>query len=1145
MPADFRHLLPGENPPTNLTQELANTLPSWTDARTYGLPQGPLSLTAVTAASAYNASLQGSHWQRLMNTFAIELELLDMALDENLYERFLEYPGRSPASLDLVYRVSLQNSQTGCTGASATLEPSYLGTVQPDGTETLNPNRVPQLILQQCFRLFDFYYGLSQIATYAGGASAYSLPNRVGVNEDGSRQIEWIYLNGPNVEIPSYNYSVAGDLQTLTFTASAAPASGSTFEVHYTTYDVFYVLPEDVPYVYTREPYFEVWLQTTGPTPNGGTAVNNLAPGEVVFPPVLHMVWTGLDECGTYLNKPRLQGEDNLAYQRRLIDAVLYPSGPTLPLLRNALATELGLVNHVSWGIHPNLTNLSGATASSPVIAIGTGNVYGDTILIDRLPLPYYSVVTTLADAASGTAENAQNQVVLSFPQLGIGGTASSTLQLMATGGIVVPGAVPLLFTNTVPASAQPIYDLINPTRDTTSFGAPTNRWYPGSLQVWKNGYALVKGVDYSELSTSVFTLSTPATAGDQLQLGYIYDDSLGNFPLELEAQPDVLTDLAPIMRISAHYTVDPTPAGVPLFPNYTSTPPDVDPAAIPTNATWTLTVNVTNSGSATAAPFDLLVTLPPTVTWDGQYLSMSPFTETYDLRYIDGDQVWVNNLTDPQIQDLLYTAQGAATPLLRAFAQEITTVAPLEWGDVRWDRNIWHTLNERYSDFGFLPNLFDPQYAETLSPQRIFYSGTLTTIPGANYTPSIFGSTIFGESTFSATPSTTGYYVDFNTPGTAISTATINRFMAFQAGIGQDTDCFLSIAFPTDIAAATATAANQAAQQRQLNGTTYQPTPFVPLAQESDAWFAMVAPGVYYLNQEEHYFFSQPIYAETVSSNLLLNGAMPNTPVYASIVALDGGFTPLRRVYFTDDANNYTLTTSETVSGNGTATVYLTYEGLENINVLAASDGLTYTPSATGSLDNSLTFTTVVPDTTELTISYQLQNSFYIDPSTTDIGSYFVMDQDQPTGVLILYEGGSGRNLTSLPLHPYFNPRNQGFVYVTSDFYLPTTMTVIADPASVVADGVTTFSVRVQVTDAAGNATNGLPVIILVSYREGTQTYNGTTDYYGQVSTHFPASEFSQVAQVTAAMQLFDDQGNPISTLLAQTFIEMYTPFE
>ena len=406
---------------------------------------------------------------------------------------------------------------------------------------------------------------------------------------------------------------------------------------------------------------------------------------------------------------------------------------------------------------------------------------------------------------------------------------------------------------------------------------------------------------------------------------------------------------------------------------------------------------------------------------------------------------------------------------------------------------------------FGYLPSLLDPDLS-SFKTQQALYSG--------------------GISNGSVSPTL---------PGTAVTmTTNLVRYPVFTSGIGDQLDCQLNIA---TVAQAQAAMNPPAIQQLPL-GLATTPTAFLPPANAAAAMYAMINPGTYYLNQEEYYYFSAPIYAEVQSTNFLLNGALPNVPIVAYINDPIQGLIPMRRVYFLDSNQNPTLTYIDTqaINNNQIAT---TYENISNIQFLSASDGNSYVLSASAS---SNAVSASGSNGIDITLSYTLANSFTV--LEEESGSSFISLQDS-RGILAIYETGSGPQLTALALHPYYNPRQSGFVYMATDQYVPTNISTWVDPKSIPADGLTNFTVKAKVTNTYGTGHENFPVTITVGYREGTVTSVQSTDPFGYVYANFSASSLPQVVPITVTLQLFDGNNNPLTTILGQTYIEMYSGFQ
>lgn len=1093
-----------------MSQLLANTLPSWTSARRVGLPSSLASLSEVPAASAYSPTLHGSHWQRFINAFALELEVIQQSVDDASKSIYLEYPAYSHQELDVVYEYSMPGLSTVVLSASANDQAISIGT-NPNGSLILDPLRSAGIQLIQATRLFDFYYGVSALESFASGSTVYAVKSRVAKDSQGIDLIQYVTVADQPV-----SYTLSNDRKTITLTSTAA----DTVKIHYVTYDIFYQLADNSK-IYVRMPFYELFLNVSGPVPITVNPLSVMPSGLAIVNPQIFMVWNELDEIGLLMSLPRHTGETNALYARRLVDSTLYRPDSTLPGLRNALAVELGLVHHLLWGTQStDLLNTPVLTASS--IALGSGSVYPDSILVDRLPLEYYSVVN-----ANGNGGN----LTTAIPSLAAGESFTINTVLMATGGNVVPSLVPLRISHTVPYAEQAIYDQIVVDHAGSVFSAPNVPWFAGSLQVWKNGTPLVRGTDFTELSTTSFSLTVPAQENDRLQLGYVLPD-ISPIP-SLEAQADIETDLSATIQFVAQYLPSTSTLSTATPGIWQNLPPGTDVDAQETGATWTLSITATNIGLVPfASGSNFTVSLPGQVKWDGNYLSISDNrTWKHSVSYIDGSELWVNNLTDASIHHMLYTASGLATPMLKQLADEITDISPLEWGSINWDRGIWRSINQRYSQFGFIPKALDPQYDQYLSAQQMMFTGSLAGTQSFTGLSAISGTAIAGQNLSGHIP--TGDYSVALSPGIALGASQTLRYPDFRSGIGSDDDLLLSYANEAEVELA-----NESILGPVQRSLLLADIGSVLPASASAAWPAAINPGVYYLNQEQHYLFSRPVYAETTTQQVFLEGCDPKQPIKAYLYDATTGLKELRRVYFTDGDGNLTLVCRETVSQEQSGYVLLSYSDVGN---LTAIDSLTHSalvPSASGA--NQVVFPL---GHSSIDVSYTLNGSYIVVEG--DNGSTFLMDKAQSSGVLIVYEGGEGPQITNMPLHPYYNPRTQGFVYLSSDYYLPTKLEVWADPTCVPAASGMSYNVKAKVTDSYGSGVAGLPVTILVNYTEGTLTASGLiTDTFGYVNVNIGASQYAQTAQVTATMQMVDQSGLPLSALIGSTFIEVYATY-
>lgn len=62
----------------------------------------------------------------------------------------------------------------------------------------------------------------------------------------------------------------------------------------------------------------------------------------------------------------------------------------------------------------------------------------------------------------------------------------------------------------------------------------------------------------------------------------------------------------------------------------------------------------------------------------------------------------------DNELQQLMYHPNGQATSKLMHLASYINTVAPVMWGDFKWDEGFWDTISKELTGLGYIPNMWD-----------------------------------------------------------------------------------------------------------------------------------------------------------------------------------------------------------------------------------------------------------------------------------------------------------------------------------------------------------------------------------------------------------------------------------------------------
>ena len=80
-----------------------------------------------------------------------------------------------------------------------------------------------------------------------------------------------------------------------------------------------------------------------------GKIIISIHNSETVYPLALHHVWNFLDEAGALFSTPRITGEMNENYKRRINDVFINKSNASKFGLMNGIARELDLRKYVTW----------------------------------------------------------------------------------------------------------------------------------------------------------------------------------------------------------------------------------------------------------------------------------------------------------------------------------------------------------------------------------------------------------------------------------------------------------------------------------------------------------------------------------------------------------------------------------------------------------------------------------------------------------------------------------------------------------------------------------------------------------------------------------------------------------------------------
>ena len=114
-----------------------------------------------------------------------------------------------------------------------------------------------------------------------------------------------------------------------------------------------YWVDQETHAIYTRQPVKKITLliytneRDTESTNERDMESTSATEHEVTMYP--HQIWTDFDEYGFLLNLPRLEGEDNVKYKHRLMDAERYMGESNKTALTFFLHRSLGLVFYQKW----------------------------------------------------------------------------------------------------------------------------------------------------------------------------------------------------------------------------------------------------------------------------------------------------------------------------------------------------------------------------------------------------------------------------------------------------------------------------------------------------------------------------------------------------------------------------------------------------------------------------------------------------------------------------------------------------------------------------------------------------------------------------------------------------------------------------
>lgn len=141
-------------------------------------------------------------------------------------------------------------------------------------------------------------------------------------------QIDILYRGNPDVKLKTGDaIQISGDTQNVSI--------ASNLRIFYeSTSTHLAVIDYERNYIYTKHNY-DSFIVTVNDQPH-------------TFDLFLHHVWNTFDEMGLLLDTPRLYGEDNVSYKRRILDVFYYPGSATHKGLQHYLGRQFGIApDHV------------------------------------------------------------------------------------------------------------------------------------------------------------------------------------------------------------------------------------------------------------------------------------------------------------------------------------------------------------------------------------------------------------------------------------------------------------------------------------------------------------------------------------------------------------------------------------------------------------------------------------------------------------------------------------------------------------------------------------------------------------------------------------------------------------------------------
>lgn len=482
-----------------ITQALANQFPSWTDIRNHASDPGQQFLNA-TAFNIQNiqrnyASVQDSFFVQTVDLNQADvLYTVQLPVGSNLQQSSIPYVTGDGNVLTPISDINTFLYQTLPTRISLnsiqqTTSINFIDELPYDINWTDPQNYTHTLYYNASTGRLQKYYYIDQLPLEANPPTndkeiigTYVLQDINGNTITGTYQgatlyLDWLYVLFNNVlylfdaRIPIQQNTDVGFVPNQEVTSIQALAqvtlidglTGSNNKIAFDITNRFIWIQNGANYfyyqlyfdyvtidyinsvVYCREQYNIV-----------DVTINNITTS---YSPTIFNLWNALDEFGLELNTPRLLGERNPTYQKRLLDVCKFRSNSTAQGLVNSITLNLGLSGFYGYlpsgtypsGLYPNGNYVSGYPYYiSGVYPTGIYNIAKINALFD--PSFYNTVVPTGTNIPSSSFCGYTREILQTFPILwgsGLNDPYGFTWDLTPfDGGLNYTNIIPNFFAN-------------------------------------------------------------------------------------------------------------------------------------------------------------------------------------------------------------------------------------------------------------------------------------------------------------------------------------------------------------------------------------------------------------------------------------------------------------------------------------------------------------------------------------------------------------------------------------------------------------------------------------------------------------------------------------------------------------------------